>query len=410
MRSSAKRHAVNDAMTSRARPLPLDLSAAFTRFRHADPQRLHFAAHSHHYWPDVARDAQLKAWDDAARLADDKWDEVLGTVWRAVSVAIARHLGLKGGGDTLVPAPNTHELVNRLLSCCPTERRPRVLTTDGEFHSFRRQSERLAEDGLIVLRAVPAEPFATLAERLAAATREFAPDLVYVSQVLFGSGFALTDLAGLSASLAAPDRLVAIDGYHGFLARPTDLAAIADRVFYIAGGYKYAMAGEGACFMHCPPDVAPRPRNTGWFASFGSLSGGRDGVAYPADGWRFAGATFDPTALYRLRAVLEWLAAEDIDAGLIHAHALALQAQFMAAMTSRAVGPFAAERLVVPLSDPARGNFLAFDHPQAAQWYRRLHAAGIVTDVRGTRLRLGFGLYHTASDVERLIARLRGLA
>lgn len=395
-----------------ARAVPLDLSAAFTRFRNADPRRLHFAAHSHHFWPDVTRDAHIRAWDDAARLADDKWGNVLDVVWHEASVAIARHLNL-ADATTLVPAPNTHEFVNRLFSCCPADRPARVLTTDGEFHSFRRQSERLAEDGLIALRAVPAEPFATLADRLAAAARELAPDLVYVSQVLFSSGFAIADLPRLVASLAAPGRLIAIDGYHGFLARPTDLAAIADRAFYIAGGYKYAMAGEGACFMHCPPGIAPRPRNTGWVASFGNLSAGGpggQGVPYPADGWRFAGATFDPTALYRLRAALGWLAAEDINAGLAHAHAVALQEQFMSAMADRPVGPFAAERLVVPMSEPARGNFLAFEHPDAAPWYERLHAADIVTDVRGTRLRLGFGLYHTAKDVERLVERMRRLA
>lgn len=391
-----------------ARPVPLDLSAAFARFRNADAERLHFAAHSHHLWPDVTRDAQLAAWDDAARLVDDKWDNVLGTVWRKVSAGIARHLNLPDP-TTLVPAPNTHEFVNRLLSCCPTERPARILTTDGEFHSFRRQAERLAEDGLIALHAVAAEPFATLAERLVAAASETAPDLVYVSQVLFGSGYALADLPGLVAQLWTPGRLVVIDGYHGFLARPTDLAAIADRAFYIAGGYKYAMAGEGACFMHCPPGIAPRPRNTGWFAGFDELAARGQGVSYPRDGWRFAGATFDPTAFYRLRAVLEWLAAEGIDAALIHAHAVALQTQFMAAMADKPMGPFAAERLIVPLSEPARGNFLAFERPDAAQWYRRLHAAGIITDVRGTRLRLGFGLYHTAADVERLVTRLRGL-
>jgi kynureninase len=395
-------------MAMSARQVPLDLAAAFARFRNADPERLHFAAHSHHLWPDVARDAHVRAWDDAARLADDKWDNVLGTVWGGLSAGIARHLGL-ADPTTLVPAPNTHEFVNRLLSCCPAERPPRILTTDGEFHSFRRQAERLAEDGLIVLRAVAAEPFATLADRLVAAAGEVAPDLVYVSQVLFGSGFALADLSGLVERLAAPDRLIVIDGYHGFLARPTDLSAIADRAFYIAGGYKYAMAGEGACFMHCPPGIAPRPRNTGWFASFGALSTDGRGVPYPADGWRFAGATFDPTALYRMRAVLEWLRAEDIDAALIHDHAVALQEQFMTAMAHAPIGPFAADRLVVPLRETARGNFLAFEHPEAAQWSRRLHAARIITDVRGTRLRLGFGLYHTAADVERLVARLRRL-
>ena len=80
-------------------------------------------------------------------------------------------------------------------------------------------------------------------------------------------------------------------------------------------------------------------------------------------------------------------------------------------MADHPVGPFAPERLVVPLSEPARGNFLTFDHPEAVQWYRRLHAARIVTDVRGTRLRLGFRPPPTTSrDVERLVARLRNLA
>ena len=41
--------------------------------------------------------------------------------------------------------------------------------------------------------------------------------------------------------------------------------------------------------------------------------------------------------------------------------------------------------------------------------FRRLRDAGIVTDVRGTRLRLGFGLYHNADDVDRLVSRLRTL-
>ena len=66
-------------MTALRRTVPVDLSAAFTRFRSIDPERLHFAAHSHHYWPDVARDAHIRAWDDAARLADDKWVKVIET-------------------------------------------------------------------------------------------------------------------------------------------------------------------------------------------------------------------------------------------------------------------------------------------------------------------------------------------
>jgi kynureninase len=389
------------------RPVPLDLRQAFSQFRGADPRRLHFAAHSHHFWPDVTRAAQLAAWDAAACHADDKWDEILGPLWGEVSAAIARHLHLPDP-STLVPATNTHEFLLRLVSACPADRPVRVLSTDGEFHSFRRQIARLVEDGLAQHVSIAPEPFATLADRLIAAGRAAPFDLVYVSQVLFGSGFAFEDLDRLVDALAAPDRLVVIDGYHGFLARPTDLSAIAGRAFYIAGGYKYAMAGEGACFMHCPPGVAPRPRNTGWFASFQALTAAPAEVGYGSGGWRFMGATFDASGLYRLRAALRFLDDEGLDAATIHRHALALQELFLAAMAGRSCGPIDGERLVVPMATP-HGNFLTFDHPAAGDWYRRLHAAGIVTDVRGSRLRLGFGLYHAAEDIQALVDRLESI-
>src|SRR5918998_873790 len=71
------------------RPVPLDLSAAFGRFRASDPDRLHFAAHSHHLWPDLTQEAQLQAWDDAARLVDDKWEAILSEVWRETAAGLA---------------------------------------------------------------------------------------------------------------------------------------------------------------------------------------------------------------------------------------------------------------------------------------------------------------------------------
>ncbi len=51
-----------------------------------------------------------------------------------------------------------------------------------------------------------------------------------------------------------------IDGYHGFMAVETDLSAVADRVFYVTGGYKYAMSGEGVGMLHAPPGYGPRPK------------------------------------------------------------------------------------------------------------------------------------------------------
>ena len=219
----------------------LDLLPQFSRFRGTEPYRLHFAAHSHHPWPDVTREAQVQAWDDAARLMDDKWEHILGPVLDEFRGHVAGHLNLPDP-STIAVAPNTHELLKRILSCFPADRPIRILTSDGEFHSFTRQIARLEEERLMNVTRVPAEPFATFEDRFHAAAKA-GYDLVFVSQVIFNSGFALD-----GRHLAECDRdgaMIVIDGYHGFMARPTDLGSIADRVFYVSGGYKYAMAGEG---------------------------------------------------------------------------------------------------------------------------------------------------------------------
>jgi selenocysteine lyase/cysteine desulfurase len=256
---------------------------------------------------------------------------------------------------------------------------------------------------------VPTEPFATLPSRIVEAVSAHAPDMVFVSQVFFNSGYALPDIDALVDAVSAPDRLVVIDGYHGFLARPVDFSRLADRAFYLAGGYKYAMAGEGACFMHCPPGFAPRPRNTGWYASFAHLSGPQDRIGYSTDGMRFMGATFDPSGLYRMRAALRWMESLGLDAATIHAHVIALQELFLKGIESSPIELFDPARLVVPASEMSRGNFLTFEHQDAMAWKERLKRNDIVVDVRGSRLRVGFGLYHHAGDVERLLERLRKL-
>ena len=53
------------------------------------------------------------------------------------------------------------EFVVRLLSALPLHRPARVLTTDGEFHSFARQVARLEEDGLLAVTRFPASRAAT---------------------------------------------------------------------------------------------------------------------------------------------------------------------------------------------------------------------------------------------------------
>jgi selenocysteine lyase/cysteine desulfurase len=379
----------------------LDLRHHFSRFLDAEHGRLHFAAHSHHPWPDVTRDAHIRAWDDAARLMDDKWEYILGPVLEEFREHVARHLNLPDV-STLAVAPNTHEFLKRILSCFTSDRPTRILTTDSEFHSFSRQIARLEENGDIVVTRVPVEPFSTFDERFRNAAQA-SHDLVFVSQVFFNSGFR-ADLAQLAES--SGDAMLVIDGYHGFMALPTDFNALADRAFYIAGGYKYAMAGEGACFMHCPPGWGLRPMDTGWFAVFGDLSKAQGGqVPYSEDGWRFMGATFDASGLYRFNAVMRWLSGTGITVEDIHQHALALQRQFLKGLAGSRI--LAETSLVVPAEELRRGNFLTFDRADAERIYRHLKARRIITDVRGTRLRLGFGLYQAEGDVAELVRRIK---
>ena len=385
----------------------MSLKAHFSRFLGADPERLHFAAHSHHLWPDVTLEAQQRCWQDAARLADRKWDKVLGEVYPAAQAGVAEILGL-GQPNSIAFGPNTHGFILRLISALPANRPIRVLTSDSEFHSFARQMARLEEDGLAQVERVAAEPFASFAGRFAEQARGGGHDLVYLSQVFYNSGYAVPELPAVIEAVGDSDTLVVIDGYHGFMAVPTDLSAIEARAFYLAGGYKYAMAGEGAAFLHAPSDYAPRPRDTGWYAAFSALESGGDGsVAYGPEAARFLGATFDPVGIYRLEAVFRWLRSLEVTVESIHAKIHDLQRRFIEALERLDLEALRAEQLVVPVSEPNRGHFLTFRTADAGRIHDRLLQENVITDYRGERLRLGFGLYHDEADLDRLSAVLK---
>ncbi len=374
----------------------MSLKPHFSRFLESQPGRLHFAAHSHHPWPDVSYDAHKQAWLDAAEMMDDKWDHIFGTVMPRATQRIASILGL-ADRETLIIAPNTHELVVRVFSCL--EPPVRVLTTDSEFHSFTRQSKRWEEEGLAIVDRVPAEPFETFSDRFTREARAGIHDLIFLSEVFFDSGFVVPNLHRIVSSISEEKAFVVIDGYHAFMARPTNIGPIQDRVFYIAGGYKYAMSGEGVCFLHVPPGYGERPVNTGWYAGFGQLeSGVSDRVPYGIDGTRFAGATYDPSGIYRIDAVLGWLEGEGVTPAKISNHARGLQDQFLDAGVSPGT--------LVPSEEHTRGNFLTYESAQAAEIYDALHARNVITDYRGDRFRIGFGIYQDESDVERLVAIL----
>jgi kynureninase len=383
------------------------IKSHFSRFLDAHPHRLHLAAHSHHPWPDVSFGAQQQAWLDAADAMDRKWDHVFGELVPSAQQHLARLLNLPDP-RTIAFAANTHELLMRLISTI--EARPfRVLTTDSEFLSFARQIERLEQAGLCEVERVAVEPFDSFHTRLAERIRIGGHHLIYFSQVFYDSGYWLEQPERLVEAVPSRRSVVVIDGYHAFMALPVDLGRIAARAFYLGGGYKYAMAGEGAAFMHCPPGYAERPLDTGWFAGFGTLERGRDEpVRYAADGGRFWGATFDPTGLYRFNAVMDWARREQITPTTVRAHVLGLQRELIAGLDALAHPVLNRSTLQPPLSLP-RGNFLSFRHPDAATICARLEAADVICDVRDQSLRIGLGIYHDRRDLDELLRRLETL-
>ncbi len=375
----------------------------FSRFLTAQPGRFHAAAHSHHPWPDVSFDAQSQAWLDAAELVDGKWDRVFGSVLPQAQAHVAQHLHLPDP-NTICFAGNTHELFMRLISCI--ERKPmRVLTTDGEFHSFNRQLQRFEEAGLAVAERIDVEPFASFGQRFSEAAAKGGHDLVYFSQCFFNSGYLLHDLPALVAAVRDAETPIVIDGYHGYMALHTDLSQIAARAFYLSGGYKYAMCGEGVGFMHCPAAYAPRPVDTGWFAGFARLSEGATELPYADAGLRFMGATYDPTALYRLNAVMDWLHSQKLTPARIHARVAALQDIFLDALAKLSLPALNVAQLIPGRGQP-RGNFLTFRTPRAAELHTRLKSQKVVTDYREDRLRIGFGVYHDEADMGELLQRV----
>ncbi len=378
----------------------------YSRFLGATPGRLHFAAHSHHPWPDVTRDAQLQAWDDAATLADLKWDRIFGTVAKEAQGHIARILDLPDP-DQIAFAPNTHEFLARLLSCFPPGRKLKVVTTDSEFLSFSRQMARLEEDDLVAVVRVPTEPFSSFGPRFVEAVCAPGNDLVFISQVFFNSGFVVPDLEAIVAA-ATPAAMVVIDGYHGFFAIPTSLRSVADRAFFMAGGYKYAQSGEGVCFLAVPRGFDRRPLNTGWFAGFGSLSGGDFGkVGFSNDGFRFMGATFDPVGLYRFNAVSRAFRSRGITIDHIDAHVKVLQRDFLNRLASKPGAAISPVDLIAPDQGlQGLGHFLTFRQKNAGEIADRLAVRNVIVDHRGDRLRFGFGAYHDAADVEALVTHL----
>jgi selenocysteine lyase/cysteine desulfurase len=365
----------------------------FSKFLTMNEGKVHFACHSHHYWPDCTREAQTQYWDDSSKFVDDKWELIFSKKVPQTQRLISKILDFDRPQDICF-APNTHELVYRVLSSF--QKKIKILTTDSEFYSFSRQLGRLVELQLVEVKIINTFPIDSFEERFLVESKNNY-DVIFLSQVFFNSGIALKDFSRFTKELTDTNSQVVIDGYHGFMAIPTNLKAISDKIFYIAGSYKYAAGGEGCCFMTIPKNCKLSPRNTGWFAELGNLDNvDPNKVPFPNDGLRFAGSTFDFTSLYRLTSVLELYEKEKITVDEIHEHVQECQKNFLKAMNEGSHILLNSKNLILRGIE-SHGHFLTFDLPSSNDVQmisETLKKNGIQTDSRETRLRFGFSIYH----------------
>jgi selenocysteine lyase/cysteine desulfurase len=384
---------------------PNALAPYYSRFLVAD--RFLLTGHSHQAWPDCGFEGQTQAWLDAARYVDDKWDHAFAQAER-VRHGFAELLGDAAGCIAL--GVNTHELVVRLLSALPLTKRPRLVTTDGEFHSIRRQLDRLAEEGLGVIRVAEA-PLESLAARLSAAVDDHTA-LVLVSAVFFDTGRIARNLAEVAASCRRHGSRLLVDVYHALDAMPFSLAGEGlEDAFVVGGGYKYCQLGEGNCFLRIPPDTGLRPVVTGWFSEFTVLADRqRPGqVAYGEGADRFAGATYDPTSHYRAGRVFEFFREHGLTPPLLREvsrHQITLLATAFDALD---LDPAVATRdRACPLEEI--GGFLALRSPFAGALVRGLRARGVWSDYRGGILRLGPAPYLSDRQLRDAVSLLGEVA
>lgn len=360
-----------------------------------------YTCHSHHFWPDVTKKAVLDYWEDTAKHVDDKWSHIFANKLPQAQSLIAEVLNISNP-RRFAFASNTHELLYRILSCFESNKKIKILTTDSEFYSFKRQINRLKEEDLIEVVEVPVNPITTFSDRFIKELESQTFSLVFVSHIFFNSGIVFPELEKVVEATPSETQFV-LDAYHSFMAVPFDFSKFEKKVFYLAGAYKYAQGGEGCCFLYVPDSAMTlRPRYTGWFASFETLENFNDNVEYSDSGFRFAGSTMDYTALYRLNSVLSLFNEKQISVAKIHEHIQNLQTEFLKQL-KRIDNKELNENKLIINDLKHHGHFLTFELDSVKKvkdLMEFLKENNIHTDSRGKKIRFGFGMQMNKEDID----------
>jgi len=416
----------------------------FLFFQEKEGQK-HFSAHSHHYWPNISRQAQIDYWDHSAQFVDDKWNDFFQGLILNLEKQVKSVLSAPKEQDDyrVIFGQNTHELFLRLLSCLFSQQKRsfpiKVLTSNSEFHSFKRQIQLLAQTDMVEVDYIDAsiekysnrslvntELFYTefqqdLERQLKASLSKNTYQFILLSHTFFDSGLRISRTALEMLNNFAqqyPESIIVVDLYHSYCAINL-IEELQDSFAFLCftgGSYKYAQGGEGACFLTIPKSFRYAPLFSGWFAEFDQIEERSEHSAAPWQSpdifWRFQGATQDYSALFRSSAVLSWLLAPR-DKNIINYleatrnYCEYLNQYFMRELRERNIN---IHKYLVANDSNTKGRFLSFfldNELEASKLVKELRAQKIITDCRGRFFRVCFAPYHSLEDINHLIDFLK---
>ena len=265
-------------------------------------------------------------------------------------------------------------------------RKPRVVTSDGEFDSIDFILRVYREQGRIELKIVP--------------WRELDPrgaDLVVLSTVMFRTGEVVSELAKRIADAHGAGALVLLDVYHHAGALPLDLTALkAD--FAIGGSYKYTRGGPGACWLYVRPGLVDtlRTPDTGWFAKKDMFTYARpEPPEFAAGGDAWLEST--PPVLAPIQALAGLELTLELGVERMREHNLE-QKQLLVSLLPALEG-----------AGPEHGAFVTLKHPGAQVLASSLRERKVKTDARGDYLRLCPDILNSRGDLEIAATKLKSL-
>ena len=346
-------------------------------------ERILLTGHSHQAWPNQAREGVIQSYIDAAIEVDDKWN----LAFEKADIVRSRYAKLLNDDkDNIALAPNTHDFLIRFLSSLDLKNRNKIITSDGEFHTVRRQMDALSN--FINLVKVSREDISNLSERIAAEIDNNTAAVI-ISKVMFQDAAIVDNFSIIAEKCEQFGAFLYVDAYHALNAIDFDIQKEGlQNAFITGGGYKYMQFGEGNCFLRMPPNYPNKPIITGWFSEFTAISEkSYNSVMYGEKHWAFAGATFDPTSHYRAASVAEFFEQKNLNIALLREIS---QFQIKLINAKFIKKEFNTEIIKFNNRDISKfGGFTVFQSPYADKITAELRKVNVYVDFRGENVRFG---------------------